>query len=622
MRDTMYEIQSNPLIRKQDVQKAILDLIQPLKKYFLTGKSSIHFDETAAVHTRDIAGMEAFVRPLWGIVPYLAGGGTPPDFLEEILSGIANGTDPNHAEYWGDPEDYDQRVAEMPIIALMLALLSENEMIDLSESEKQNICTWLYKANDVKVVNNNWNFFKVIINVSLKAIGFPFDQKEMEDGLLNIETFYLGDGWYSDGLTNQKDFYISFAIHFYSLMYAKLMEKSDPQQAKKYKERAKQFSNDFIYWFSEDGSTFPFGRSMTYRFAQGAFWSALAFADVEAMRWGVLKGLVLRHLRWWFNRPILTGEGLLSIGYGYSNLSMAENYNAPGSPYWAFKIFLIAALPDDHPFWASEEEGLPDLKEVSIQKHPGMIISRDLKQKHIVALTSGQYADFEPHHSAEKYSKFAYSNTYGFNISKGAYGLSNIALDSMILFSEGDDYYRMRRKCDVAEIKDHALFSIWKPWDDVLIRTWLIPVSHWHVRIHHITTERSLHSIEGGFALPDHIIEVIQNKQSMYVKTQQGASGVVNLYGERDAVKRMSPPNANLIDPRITSIPALIGKVHKGDSMLAMAVLANPDESLFNHYWERQPKLMETNDYFLIKNTKDAVVYKIDKKEISICHNF
>ncbi|WP_375120557.1 DUF2264 domain-containing protein [Paenibacillus sp. CR_12] len=29
---------------------------------------------------------------------------------------------------------------------------------------------------------------------------------------------------------------------------------------------------------------------------------------------------------------------------------MAENYNAPGSPYWALKTFLVLQLAEDSPF--------------------------------------------------------------------------------------------------------------------------------------------------------------------------------------------------------------------------------------------------------------------------------
>jgi hypothetical protein len=61
-----------------------------------------------------------------------------------------------------------------------------------------------------------------------------------------------------------------------------------------------------------------------------------------------MKGIILRHLRYWMNRPILDKAGILSVGYGYPNLIMAETYNSPGSPYWGLKAYLILALDEGH----------------------------------------------------------------------------------------------------------------------------------------------------------------------------------------------------------------------------------------------------------------------------------
>ena len=79
------------------------------------------------------------------------------------------------------------------------------------------------------------------------------------------------------------DYYISFGIHYYGLIYAWAVERDDPERARTFKERAARFAGDFLYWFEDGGRAVPFGRSLTYRFAQGAFFSALALAGVEAV---------------------------------------------------------------------------------------------------------------------------------------------------------------------------------------------------------------------------------------------------------------------------------------------------------------------------------------------------
>lgn len=78
------------------------------------------------------------------------------------------------------------------------------------------------------------------------------------------------------------DYYAtSFAIPFYSLIYSRLAGENDPVRAKKYRERAKQNMPLAIHLFGTDGAAIPFGRSMTYRFACAAFWSAVAFDELE-----------------------------------------------------------------------------------------------------------------------------------------------------------------------------------------------------------------------------------------------------------------------------------------------------------------------------------------------------
>ncbi|WP_375803652.1 DUF2264 domain-containing protein, partial [Enterobacter kobei] len=48
-------------------------------------------------------------------------------------------------------------------------------------------------------------------------------------------------------------------------------------------------------------------------------------------------GIVLRHLRWWQQQSIVDRDGILTLGFAYPNLAMCEDYNSPGSPYWALK---------------------------------------------------------------------------------------------------------------------------------------------------------------------------------------------------------------------------------------------------------------------------------------------
>lgn len=221
--------------------------------------------------------------------------------------------------------------------------------------------------------NTNWLWFRVFANLGLKKNGGKFSQDRLDSDIKHLDTFYRGDGWSNDGpehihrkspnnppyhsfvaeLSNNQlcprpemDYYSSsFAIHFLQLLYARLAGDEDPERAAEFKKRAQIAALDLAHYFDETGRAIPFGRSVGYRFAMCAFWGALAYADIELpapLTWGMVKGIVMRHLRWWQTQPkIWSSSGTLTIGYSYPNMYMAENYNSPGSPVRIPKTFSL-----------------------------------------------------------------------------------------------------------------------------------------------------------------------------------------------------------------------------------------------------------------------------------------
>jgi hypothetical protein len=567
-------IASNPLQNREDIQEAVRQICAPLKPHYSAGRARVRLGVNGAHHGETRCEIEAFARPFWGLAPLAACGGQS-DFWDMCREGLLNGTNPSHNEYWGDLMDWDQLAVEMPPIALAIALAPNVFWNPLSKAQQQQIANWMDQINHRKMSDNNWCAFPVIVNASLKKARMPYNATVMNAGLERIESFYKGDGWYSDGTGTRMDYYIPFAIHFYTLIYAKLMENDDPARSRRFKERATLFAKDYLHWFTANGAALPFGRSLIYRFAQSAFWGALAFANVEALPWGEIKGLYLRQLRHWFCLPIFTPDGLLSIGYDYPNLLISEFYNGPGSPYWALKAFLPLAVSADHPFWLAEELPFPKIKSQSIQRPALMSIAHSKEREHLVALTSGQWCQLDFGHTAEKYSKFAYSSHFGFSVSREATGLTKGAYDSMLALSDGNDHWRVRRNCEAVKITSKEVISIWKPWDDVEIETRLEHHYPWHIRTHTITTSRLLETAEGGFAVRRlDGLQVINASQNSAGALYEG-SGILNLEGDRQAMLICPMPNTNLIAPR-TVIPMLTGQLQPGTHRLVCAVLGEP----------------------------------------------
>lgn len=527
----------NSLRTRADVQQLARGLVEPLAPHFSAGRAQVrlganhgHFGETAGW-------LEGFARPLWGLVPLAAGGG---DFAHWSLwqQGLAGGVDPAHEEYWGLAGDYDQRSVEQAAFGFALALAPEKFWDPLDAATRERLIAWLRRIDDVQLVRSNWLFFRVLVHLGLRRCGVETPSDEADFAL--IESFHLGGGWYSDGASGAPwrdgrtgDYYVPMAFQFYALVYAKLAAARDPKRAAMFRERAAEFAQDFQHWFAADGSALPFGRSLTYRFAQGAFWGALAFADVEALPWPVIKGLYLRHLRWWMRQPIFTESGLLTIGYAYPNLLVAESYNSSQSPYWALKAFLPLALPEEHPFWQAEEALLPQRRAVHTVPGANLILTTDAAGD-VTAINPGQPVLDWPRNAPHKYSKCAYSTRFGFSVPASAATPAEGGFDSELALSDDGRFYRRRDFCEVATVENGVAYSRWNPWPDVEVRTWLLADATGHARVHHVRGARKLWTQEAGFAATWTTRAELRFEAGR-VSTLAGVSALQDLSGGRES---------------------------------------------------------------------------------------
>ncbi len=604
---------------RDELREAVERLCRPLLPYYSEGKARLRLGATGSGCPAATAELEGFSRALWGLAPYVAGGGET-DLWDVALEGIRHGADPAHPEYWGAAADYDQKLVEMAAFGCALAVAPDRVWAPLSEAERDRLYDWLRQIELRRLHDCNWLLFQVIVGLGFRAVGRPYDRGLMERNLDRIESFALADGWYADGPEGHCDYYTPYAIHFACLMYAALMEREDPERCERFKARASAFARRFAHWFASDGSAVPFGRSLTYRFAQASFWGALVFAGVEPFPTGTLKGLLMRHVRWWLRQPIFHADGTLSIGYAYPNLTMAENYNAPGSPYWALTAFLPLALPAEHPFWLAEEMPLPPLAPMTVDPAPGQIVVRQDERRHIVLFNGGHRSTNDHTHAAAKYEKFAYSNAFGFSVPRGEWGLGQGAFDSMLALSEaGDNLYRAKRRTLERRVLDGgAIYARWRPWPNVEVRTWLIAGAPWHVRVHCIAAERALDVADGGFALGLEGVDgsgppqLAEDGPRAVASTACGASGVVALYG--GGVARLIAPNANtnLLHPR-TVIPTVLASLPPGTHWLATAVYGQPEREGCMDAWDGfAPTLDRTDREWIVRRgPEDAEGFRI-----------
>lgn len=547
-------LHGHPLSSRADLVAAMERLLAPLDAYRSAGLARVRLSPAGAIFDHGAAELEGFARPLWALAAASAGGNATIDW-QPYRTGLDNGTNPAHPEYWGDVGDVDQRLVELAAVGFALIAAKADLWDPLRSDVKLRVRTYLLAATERKFSPNNWMFFRLLIDAGLRATG-DGPRSESGDGeRVALDALYLGEGWYRDGHGNRVDHYVGFAFHVYGLLLQRFAPATDQGD---HLARARVFAPQFAKWFDDQGRGLPFGRSMTYRFAMTAFFGAYALCDPEpVLPWGVLKGIILRNLRWWADQPIADRDGVLSVGFGYANPHMAEDYNSPGSPYWAMKAFLVLAMPEDHPFWQADELPLPEATTVVSQREPGFVLQRG--DGAVTVLSAGQDAPMF-RHGAEKYSKFTYSTAAPFCVEARDTHFETAALDGSMAVEASGRQWKHRENSRAIGQDERGLHVQWRPYDDVIIDSWLRFIGVGHVRIHHVRSEIDLRFIEGGFAsaracsLP-HVVTAWDNRGRA---VDANGGGIVDLGGQRKSRVHVPATNLSLMTPKV-EVPQLLG---------------------------------------------------------------
>ena len=205
---------------------------------------------------------------------------------------------------------------------------------------------------------------------------------------------------------------------------------------------------------------------------------------------------------------------------------MSEDYNSPQSVYWCLKPFIVAGLPESHPFWTSDEKSYPadrsapHLGNLTLLEQPRHILCNT--PEHHFLLSTGQGTRRNHKAKEAKYGKLAYSSAFAFSVPVAGHVLEHIAPDSTIAVSwdEGESW-RVHEDPDglatgSAELGAETvptLSGTWRPsrFLGVEVRTTLIPpaarLPGWHLRVHQIRIRpggikpfKRLYFVDSGFS--------------------------------------------------------------------------------------------------------------------------
>lgn len=261
---------------------------------------------------------------------------------------------------------------------------------------------------------------------------------------------------------------------------------------------------------------------------------------------------------------------------------------------------------------------------------------------HCMLLSSGQACGYPMKGTHAKYGCFAYSSAYAYSAPPGLFTLEQYALASQLgLSDDGGEYWKTRRLSEYAGIEYRqdkpVLVSVWRPFKDVKIKTYLIPsedaTPNWHLRAHCIEAGREVMTADGSFAIYNERTPDGRNLD-LYDATKcegthpklignydvntpegwasgatgafavsKGAVGIKALEGQgqgqgvsRQAMLVNADPNSNLIESR-TIIPTLQHTIAAGSTAwYVSAVYAKPSgkgvpKETYLDGWERPPAI-------------------------------
>jgi len=361
-------------------------------------------------------GLEAFARSFLAAGFRLSGSPDDPhDHAGWYAAGLAAGADPASPEAWPRLTEFGQPRVEAAAIAIALHESREQVWERMDDRARAQVVEWLAPALTVKYSSSNWLWFQNVSLAFLRSVGGPCDEALIEENIATLDSFYRGDGWYTDGFSDGRathfDWYNGWVMHLFALWYCR-MSGETTELFGRYRDRLRQYLGTVQHLVGSDGAPLHQGRSLVYRFATASPYWAGAIFDASPLPPGATRRLTSGILRWFAEAGAWDDRGLLSLGWRTAFPPMRQAYSGPGSPYWASLGFAGLVLPPTHPVWTAREEPLElERSDVSVvARPPGWLISGTTADGIVRVVNHGtDHAGPEPGVENPLYSRHGYS---------------------------------------------------------------------------------------------------------------------------------------------------------------------------------------------------------------------
>ncbi|MHA7984916.1 DUF2264 domain-containing protein [Rathayibacter sp. CAU 1779] len=545
--------------------------------------------------------METVGRSFLLAAPRIAGASdaATESHLEWYSRALLAGTRPGGVEEW--PTGVTCRtplpgvtnsIVEAANIAFGLHVTREKLWDRLGRNDQRQLATWLLHHARAEVWQNNWQLFPAMAEGFLRSVGEDVSGTIGRRNVARVESWYLGDGWYTDGPEHSIDYYNAWAIHPYLWAWYRMTDAVDTLEGQRHLERLASFVGSYSRMFAPDGSVLHFGRSLTYRTAVLASLWCAEISGVNPLSPGATRRLASGVLSRFTEKGVGV-DGPLSLGWYEPFEPMCQDYSGFGSPYLAGIGFLGLALPADAPVWVEPEEDQPtdgspfhaDMPDTGfILAAPGDGIVRLVNHgTDHVGIPVGRDVDSDDPH----YAKFAYSS----HTAPGTGQAWNDNVDSHFALLDDDGNASRRSAIRGSRVEGTVAGSVHLPqlyrklFDGCSVTTVSFVDGINEVRAHLVESPVVRRVREGGFAVAD--AQPVVGDASESTAWVRGAesvtAAVVGLHGwDEAAIFRHQGSNAMGTH---SATPALFGDAVQGQSVFVTLHVLTTTESARLDEW-------------------------------------
>jgi hypothetical protein len=264
--------------------------------------------------------------------------------------------DRSSPHFWGAPANAEHAGS---IFALGALLSPKFFWEPFSEAQRGYLLDYLQLLGKSRSYDNNHYYFHAMTVPLLELHGRDSNRAHHTAMLERLFNWYRGDGWFIDGSNRSFDKYNAWGFHLYNLALFRF----DATWRERFGPQIKQATTDYLrgypYLFGRDGGPIPWGRSLSYRFAELAPLGWASLNGINPLPPGEARRIASGALRYFWEHGAQDKDGLLHVGYRGTNGVVAEFYSGLGTSYWAAQGLVALLIPENDPFWTDPELPMP-----------------------------------------------------------------------------------------------------------------------------------------------------------------------------------------------------------------------------------------------------------------------